>query len=65
MLIDDYTEKHLDKFINEHIAIEDAESFRNYALAGCETMDDPMEVNWFRLYGNFLSACLEEKRMTP
>ena len=36
MKIDEYTEKHLDKFITEHIREEDKEAFRNYALARAE-----------------------------
>ena len=61
MMLDPYLEKHLDKFIEQHVALEDAEAFKNYALSLCEVMDDPMLANWFNIYGRFISACNEEK----
>ena len=61
MEIDEYTEKHLDKFINEHIRQEDREAFRNYALARAEVAEDPMTVRWGYYYGCFCAAGYEDE----
>jgi len=63
MTLDPYIEKHLDNYIRCHVTLDDAEAFRNYALALCETMDDPLEANWFRIYGHFISACTEVQNL--
>lgn len=63
MEIDTYLEKHLDKYIEWNVSADDADAFRNYALALCTDIENPLDANWSSMYGKFISACNEERKM--
>ena len=55
MELDPYILKHLNTYIEYHICDEDADAFRNFALARIEEdFDHFLNLGWACLYGQYL-----------